>query len=109
MLDHLPIGRDEEDLQPKINARLVSGGRERLRGHVGAGEDGVPAVCFFGDRDGFGRAIQRATPTDARRPIFDEHEKTIIQSRAVAILLVGEGVIAIAALEAREARCSVLP
>jgi hypothetical protein len=56
---HASIGSAEKDLQPHINARLSAGGRKRLGWHIGAREDGVPPVGFFGDRDGLGCAFQR--------------------------------------------------
>src|SRR5581483_7827060 len=101
ILDRFPISGDEEHLQAYVYARLASGGWQGLRGNISARDDGIPPIRFFGDRDGFGRAFQRARPAHGDASDLAQHEKAVIESRAVAILLVGETVIAVAPLEAR--------
>src|SRR5262249_28546162 len=58
------------------------------------GEADIPAVRLFADRDGLRRPFQGATPTHGYPPDLGEKEEAIVQCRAVAILLVGERVVA---------------
>src|SRR5712691_6518505 len=71
-----PIGGDEEDLQPDIDAGLASGSRQGLGRDIGTGEAHLPTVGLPTDGDGLGRALQGAAPADrlqrtATRPILD--------------------------------------
>ncbi len=56
ILHHGAIRRDEKDLQSDINTRLASRGWKWLHWHIGARENGVPAVRFVRESDGLGRA-----------------------------------------------------
>ena len=51
-----------------------------------------------------GRALDRTRPLHAAAPDLGEDEEAIVQSRAVALLLEGEGVVARAPLKTRETR-----
>src|SRR5262249_29169506 len=59
VLGGFPVGGDEKDLQPNIDAGLASRRRERFDGHVGARDTGIPAVCLAADGDRLGGAAQR--------------------------------------------------
>src|SRR5260221_3962873 len=55
-----PIGGDEEDRQPHVDAGLASGSRQGMGGDIGTGEAHIPAIRFVRDGDGLGRALQGA-------------------------------------------------
>ncbi len=78
VLDRLAIRRDEEHFQADINARLASGGWEWLGWHVGARDDGVPAIGFVGDGDGFGRAFEGAAPADGDTANLGQHKAAVL-------------------------------
>ena len=95
-MDHRAVGQRGERFESQIDARLLSGRlaraaqahrhrRSRHTSHPLLGEMvtvlGVPSS---------GRLQRTAT-----RPILDEHQKAVIQPRAVAKLLVGETVEAV--------------
>ncbi len=103
VLDDLPVRRDEEHVQPHLNAGLASGERQRLGGHVGTREADVPPSRLFGERDGLDAALNRAGPAHRDPSNLGEDEGAVIQPGAVAIFLVGEGVVTVASLGAREA------
>jgi hypothetical protein len=44
VLNRVAICRDEEHLQPHIDAGLLAGKRERLRGHLGTRQSDIPTV-----------------------------------------------------------------
>src|SRR5262249_50465120 len=58
------------------------------------------------NRDGLGRADERATPAHGHPPDFGEDEKAVVQPRTpmVSNLGIGEGVVSSAALKTRKAR-----
>src|SRR5262249_43826543 len=93
-----------ERLNTEVYPGLLSSGRERLHWHIRAGEGRVPAVGLVRDRDRLGRAFDGSAPMDTDTPDLGQNEKAVVQPRAVAILLVGEGVVAVPALESWEAR-----
>src|SRR5262249_14756247 len=98
------VRRDEKDLQPHVYARLASGTGQWLYGHLGAGERHIPAVRHARDRDQLGRALKQTMEPDGNTPDLGETEYATIQHGAVAILWIGEGVIAVLALEPGIAR-----
>lgn len=59
----------------------------------------------LGDDDGLGCAFQWAAPAHRHAPNLRQDQKAIIEPCAIAILLEDERMIALASLEAREARC----
>src|SRR5262249_2898696 len=61
-----------------------------------------------GDRDGLDRALQRPTPPHGDPPDLVQHQETVVQVSAVAMLLVGEGVVAVPAMKAGEPRLFAL-
>src|SRR5487761_2306403 len=105
ILNHVPLGGDEEHLQANVYARLASGGGKRLGRHIGARENGIPAVSLFADGDGLGRAFQRAAPAHCDATNLGKHEAAVVQPCAVVVLRIGERVVAIPALVARIACC----
>ena len=102
--DRLPVGQRGEGLQPQINSRLLAGARNWLYGHVRAGESHMPTVSLMRDRDGLGHALNRARPMHADAPNLGEDEEAVVKPRTIAVLLEGEGVDAVAALEPWETR-----
>src|SRR5262249_25949951 len=106
IVDHHAIGKRRERLQAEVYPGLLSGGRQRLDGHLRTGEGHRPPIGLLGDRDRLRTALQRTGPVDADAPDLGEHKEAVIQTSAVAVFLEGEGVeaIAVAALEAGEAR-----
>ncbi len=104
ILDDPGVRRDEEDLQPHVDARLLAGRWQRPCGHLGTGKRDIPAIRLFAERDRLGRALQGAGPAHRDASELGEDEEPVIEAGTVAILLVGERVVAAAPLEAREAR-----
>ena len=104
VLDGVAVRRDEEHLQSDVDAGLFAGERQRLGGHLGTREADVPPIGLARDRDGLDPALHWAGPTHRDTANFRQDEVAVIEASAVAIFLVGEGVPAGAALEAREAR-----
>src|SRR5262245_2925886 len=104
MKDACPIRKRGERLDPKVYAGFLSGWGQGLTWRVSARETHVPAVRFFADRDGLGRALNWARPADGDAPDLRQNQKPVVQCRAVAELLVGNGVPAVARLIAWEAR-----
>src|SRR5262249_32214586 len=101
ILNDIAIRCDEKDLQSDINARLTTLEREWLRGYFSAGEADVPAIGFSSDRDRLGRAFQWARPAHGNTPNLGQDQKSIVQPRTIAKLLVGETSITLSALEPR--------
>src|SRR5260221_6515800 len=104
VLNYLAVRRDEEYLQAHIDAGLLTRLRQWLDGHLVAGEVDVPAVRLIGDSDGLGCAFDGTGPADGDAPNLGEDQIAILEPRPVAILFVGEGVVAVAALKPWEAR-----
>src|SRR5262245_1802640 len=77
---------------------------EGLHRYVRTGEAEIPAIRLSADGDGLGRAFQRAAPTNSNPPDLQENQEAVVQRRANAELLVGEGMPAVAALIAWKAR-----
>src|SRR5258706_14645876 len=102
ILDRVALGGDEEHLEAHVDARFVSSGQQGLGRHIGTGEHDVPAVGFLAHRDRFGRAVHWPRPTHGEAPNLAQDEIAVIQLDTVAILLVGETVVAVAPLKARE-------
>src|SRR5216683_3207165 len=98
-----PIRQGRERFQAEVNARLLASEGQRLDGHVRTRERDVPAVRFPADRDGLGCALNGTGPMDTDAPNLRQGEEAIIQPGAIAVLLEGEAVEAVAALEAWEA------
>src|SRR5262249_5431938 len=101
--------RDEKDLQADIKARLLARGRhglERhgLERHARTRAADVPAVGLTRARDRLAAPLQRARPAHGAPPNRGEHQTAGLQPGTSALLLGGDGVPAVAALKAREAR-----
>jgi hypothetical protein len=108
VLDNLTTSGDEEHLQPDIDAGLASGGWQGLNRYFIAGDDRIPSVRFFADGDGLGHSTNRARPPYCYTPDLRENKQAVVQPRSamLAHLRIGEGVVAVAALKARKARCA---
>src|SRR5262245_35903224 len=104
VLHRLPLCSHQEDLQPDVDAGLPSSERQWLYWYLRTGDGDIPAVRFPADRDGLGRTLKRAVNAHGDPANFGEAEHPTIQYGAVAILGIGEGVIAVLALEAGIAR-----
>src|SRR5215469_7788001 len=103
ILDGVALSRDQKHLESNINTRLLPSARQNLCGHIRAGELHVPAVRLVANGDGLDGALNRAAPVDVDAADLGQHQRAIIESGAVAIFLVGEGVPAVASLEPWEA------
>src|SRR5262249_34217244 len=80
------------------------GRRQRLAGDRCTGEGDVPAIGLTADGDRLDRAPQRAGPADREASTLAQDEIAVVESGAVAILLVAEGMVAGAPLATRGAR-----
>ena len=85
-------------------ARFPSRGGKRLRGHLGARAGAVPAIRLTRAGEGLGGAHTGTAPAHRTAAHLGQDHVPIIQVGAVAVLLIGEGMVAVASLEAREAR-----
>jgi hypothetical protein len=92
------------DSCPHINAGLLPGTRQRMDGHIRAGDVDVPTIGFSSARDHLGRALNGLMRLEWDAANFREGESPTIQHRAVAVVGRGEAAGAVAALEARIAR-----
>src|SRR5262245_13801850 len=52
--------RDEEHLQPHVDARLLAGHGQRFGGHLGPRATDLPPLGLAGDGDRLGRAVEWA-------------------------------------------------
>src|SRR5262249_57197762 len=97
----------EKDFQPHVYARLVAGQGQRCSRHLGTREARLPAVCRSAARHRLGRPRERAGPTHGEAADLGEDQEAVIETRAPLLThrLVGEAVVALAALEAGRARC----
>src|SRR5262245_4455438 len=102
--DRLAIRRDEKYLQSHVDAGLASGEWQGLGGDLGTGAADVPAIRLARDGDRLDGALHRATPPHGDASDLRQHQTAVIQPGAVAVLLVGERVVALAPPEAREPR-----
>src|SRR5262249_16455897 len=93
----IPLSRDEKHLQPNVYARLFAGERQRLYGHIRTRERDIPPIRLFADRDRLEGALERPTPPHGDTPNLGKDQIPVVQVSAVAIPLVGEGVIPVAA------------
>src|SRR5258708_39832234 len=102
MLDHLPLRRHQEHLQPHVDPRLPPRRWERLRRYLRTGATDIPAIGLARDRDGFGRAFQWAGPAHREAPDLRQHQVAGIQSRAAVFprLRIGAAVVPLTPLEA---------
>jgi hypothetical protein len=69
-------------------------------GHPQIFEAHIPAVRFLADGHGLRCTLQWAAPAHGNAANLREYQKAIVQCRPIAKLLVGEGVIPMASLEA---------
>src|SRR5262249_36561909 len=104
VLHDLAVGGDEKDLQPDINARLSSGGWQGLGRYLRTGAADVPAVGLTREGDGLGRAPKGTGPAHHNAANLGQDQVPLLQLGAVAVLLIGERVVAMASLEAWEPR-----
>ncbi len=104
MLNELPVRRDEEHLQPHVDAGRFASEGQWLGGHLGTREADVPPIRLLGDGDGLGSPVERPGPADSKAPDRAEDQLPILQAGASAELVVGEGVVAVLALEPGKAR-----
>src|SRR5262249_26879828 len=98
-----PVRCDEKHLQPHMYDRLFAGEGQRLYGHIRTRARDIPAIRLFGDRGRLDCALDRPTPPHGDTPDLGRDQIPAVQVRAVAMLLVGEGVRAPAAMGAGEA------
>jgi hypothetical protein len=96
---HLTVGGDQEPLQPDIDPPLIAGGRQRLGGHVGTRETGIPAVRLTAQRDGRDGALDGTRPAHGDASDLGQDQSASSEPSTVAVLLVGKGVRAVATLE----------
>ena len=99
ILDELTVRRDEEDLQSQIDACLRAGGREWLAGYVHTGKASVPAIGFLRESHCLDGTFEWATPADWEPSDLHQDEIAIFQRRPIAKLLVGKGMVPVAALK----------
>src|SRR5262249_59977536 len=90
MRDGLASCHDQKLLQAHINSGLTSSRRQRLVGHLGTGEAHIPTIRLFATRDRLGHSFQGSTPARRHTADLREHQKTVVYSGTVAILLIGE-------------------
>src|SRR5262249_24746901 len=83
VLDRLALGRDEEDLQPHINAHLAARGRQGLDGYVGTGQGDVPAIRLAADRHRLDGAHDWAAPAHRNAAKLGKHQVLVVQLRPV--------------------------
>src|SRR5262249_3290074 len=100
--DHRPVSKDGEGLQPQVYARFLACLWQGVRRHLGTGDRHVPAICLLRDGDGLGGALNRAGPLHADTSKLGEHQYPMVHRDSIAILCVGDGVVAVASPEAGE-------
>jgi hypothetical protein len=101
VLDHIPIGGDEKHREAHVNAGLASRRGQRLGGHLRTRDAGVPAIRFPPDGHRLRRPLQRTMQPDEDTANLRQAEHAAVKHRAVAILRIGEAVVAGASLKAR--------
>jgi hypothetical protein len=104
ILHSLPFCRHQKHLQPNVSTRLFAGMGQWLGRHMGTGEGPLPAIRLLAKGDGLGGALKPTMATNGNASNLRQAEHPAIQDRAVAILGIGEGVLAVSTLEARIAR-----
>ncbi len=92
ILDDLALRRDEEHLQPHIDAGLVAGAGAAARPAPRHRRSRRTSHPPRGDRDGLERALDGPGPAHRDAPDLRQDQIAVIQPGAVAVLLVGEGV-----------------
>jgi hypothetical protein len=102
--DLLPVRRDEEHLEAHINASFTSGQRQRLGRHLRTRAADIPAIRFVGDGHGLGGTRQRTMQPHADAAKLGQAEDAPVEHGAIAVLGIGEGVVAVVALKAGRAR-----
>jgi hypothetical protein len=100
VLDVSPISQRQEGFQPDIDACLFPRQGQGLYWHLGTRETDIPAIRFFGDRDGFGCAFQGARPTHGKMSTFGEQQPISYQTGTIPPLRIGERPVAVPSLEA---------
>jgi hypothetical protein len=103
ILNDRPVRRDEEHLQPHVDAGLFAREGQWLCGHLGTRAGDVPPIRLLGDGDRLGRAFDGPGPAHGHAPDLAEDQIPIIQAGAIAELFVGEGVGAVLAVLAGKA------
>src|SRR5262249_59017614 len=79
ILHRLPLCSHQEDLQPDVDAGLLSSERQRFYWYLRTGDGDIPAVRFPADRDGLGRTLKRAVNAHGDPANFGEAEHPAIQ------------------------------
>ena len=102
--DACAIGESGEGFQSQVDPRLLASRWQQLDGRLGAGEGKILAIRLLRDGDGLGCPLDRTAPMHADAPDLREDQEPVVKSRAVAILLEGEGMIATPSFEAGKAR-----
>ena len=102
--DARAIGARGEGFQPQVDPRLLASRWQQLDGRLGAGEGKILAIRLLRDGDGLGCPLDRTAPMHADAPDLREDQEPVVKSRAVAILLEGEGMIATPSFEPWKAR-----
>src|SRR5262249_41991123 len=85
-LDHLPVRREEQDLEPYMYTRLVASGGQRLYRHLGAGKAHLPPSRLVGDGDRLDRAFHGMRPAHRKPPDLGEDQLPVVAAGAVVVL-----------------------
>ena len=96
VLNHRSIGQGQKGLEAHINARLLSSQRQGLRRNISAREASIPAINFSGNGHRLGRADHRTMQAESHPAYLRQGEDTPIQRDTVAVLWIGQTVVAIA-------------
>ena len=105
VLDDFAVGGDEKHLQPDVDTRLMTGEGQRLDGHLGAGNAGIPPVRFSDNGHRLGRTLQWPMQAEGNAPNLGKAEDLALQRGAAMLtqLGIGKAVVAVLALKARVA------
>jgi hypothetical protein len=101
------IAERSEGFSAEVNAGFLSGRKQWLSWHIGAGDADIPAIRLPANRDGLGHALQRTVQADTDTAKLRQAEETTIQRRPtlLAHLRIGAAGGAVAPLKARVSRC----
>jgi hypothetical protein len=102
MEDARAVGQSGKGFDSKVYPRLLPGRWQGLCWHISARDTGIPPISLTADRDRLRCTFQRTRPAHRDVPDLGEDKKAIIQPRPamLAHLRIGEGVVAVPALEA---------
>ena len=101
VLDEGAIRERQKRFQAHINTVRLLGEWQGLYRHIRTGEAGIPAIGFSADGGGLGRAFQGAMQANGDPAYLGQREDAPIQGDAIAVLWIGDAVVAVAPLETR--------